>query len=477
MPTTVSQYTQQQFTQRILNLLPSDWTGDSAKQPGGGLYSILSAAGNHEVFIQSILQYAFNACRIQTATDTELDLASQDFFGTSLPRNTGESDSSYRQRILSNLLLEKVTKQSVANAIFNATGTEPRIIEPWCPNDTGSFDNLSFFDVDTAQNPGLWGDESLNNQVFIQAALPYQTTSSGGFVGFDTNQGFDSGNSFWFDAPETIFVSDNFLDDLINNYVAAGITVWRKYFLNTFPNVPFYQAIPIASGLSSITLNINNYTMPYAIICNPNWQCKYQILKNGYQSFTVTFDVASPSGAYLYYYIAPITSNNAFIVNPYSESTINNFNTTGQEYIDSPPVPENFMYYHLFASIISNPTDSLTPSDQSNVNSNPVYISPGTLINNIDEFLQNYTIGYISQNRFYGDREYDLIYLDPQVASVFLCDSPSYITAGPTMPNSTILVMPFWETLISIENKNGLAYIYFENPPSGTSQINIAILN
>ena len=50
------------------------------------------------------LQYAWSAVRVQIAQGNALDLASADFFGTTLRRVTGEPDTSYRSRILAALV-------------------------------------------------------------------------------------------------------------------------------------------------------------------------------------------------------------------------------------------------------------------------------------------------------------------------------------------------------------------------------------
>ncbi|WP_083615571.1 hypothetical protein [Paraburkholderia sp. SOS3] len=56
--------------------------------------------------IYAQITYAALQTRIATATDGYLDLISNDFFGTSLPRLTNEPDGDFRARILANLFVK-----------------------------------------------------------------------------------------------------------------------------------------------------------------------------------------------------------------------------------------------------------------------------------------------------------------------------------------------------------------------------------
>lgn len=75
--------------------------------------------------------YASAQMRVQTATDINLDLISQDYLGDTLPRKINESDATYRKRILANLLMPRVTVSAMKNALKVLTGYEPVIVEPW----------------------------------------------------------------------------------------------------------------------------------------------------------------------------------------------------------------------------------------------------------------------------------------------------------------------------------------------------------
>lgn len=73
------------------------------------------------------------------ATGNQLDIISSDFLGTYLPREAGESDNSYRHRILVNVLSNKCTRQAIYNALINMQDvTEVILFEPWNWNDTAA---------------------------------------------------------------------------------------------------------------------------------------------------------------------------------------------------------------------------------------------------------------------------------------------------------------------------------------------------
>lgn len=85
------------------------------------------------------------------ATDNNLDLISQDFFGTLLPRRPNESDANYRNRILVNVMKLKATRPAMLAAlialvtpVFAAAGYSPlplmwypQIYEGWYASDNG----------------------------------------------------------------------------------------------------------------------------------------------------------------------------------------------------------------------------------------------------------------------------------------------------------------------------------------------------
>lgn len=167
MTTTIQPISADDFARRQAALVPNRWASETAKQQGGLVYALLKMGGTDLSFEIGAASYALGSTRIQTATAPELDLASKDFLGNYLPRNPGETDVSYRQRILDQLLPTGATRPAIVAALTKVTGTAPRVIEPWSAPDTGYWDVASYWDVDTQANPARWGDATLRYQAFI----------------------------------------------------------------------------------------------------------------------------------------------------------------------------------------------------------------------------------------------------------------------------------------------------------------------
>jgi hypothetical protein len=86
-----------------------------------------------------LYEYVAMHARIRTSTGGYLDIISADFFGTSLPRNSDESDSAFRTRILAALFREKATRAAIYRTLLDLTGRGPRIVEHMRPADTGGY--------------------------------------------------------------------------------------------------------------------------------------------------------------------------------------------------------------------------------------------------------------------------------------------------------------------------------------------------
>lgn len=112
-----------------------DWFGDAPPL----VDSIIEGYADIMAFLYASYAYVKKQTRIKTATDTNLDAISIDFFGGALPRKGGESDDHYRTRILWNLLREKATREGMRSILKLLTGFEPIIIEPSRPLDMGAY--------------------------------------------------------------------------------------------------------------------------------------------------------------------------------------------------------------------------------------------------------------------------------------------------------------------------------------------------
>lgn len=149
---------------RLKAVLPNGWFTGSTPVLDAALNGIASALAQ----IYSLISYAKLQTRIASATDGFLDLISYDFFGLLLPRSSQEADTSFRARILAQLLLQKGTRFGVIRALQILTGRTPVIFEPGRPADTGAY-NTNTLGYGVA---GGYGSLALNCQAFVTAFRP-----------------------------------------------------------------------------------------------------------------------------------------------------------------------------------------------------------------------------------------------------------------------------------------------------------------
>ncbi|EON13164.1 hypothetical protein [Pandoraea sp. SD6-2] len=128
---------QQDMFQRLRALLPTTWF------PGVALIldALLNGVAYAMSFAHSLWAYAKLQTRIVTATDGWLDMIAWDFFGTSLLRAPGQSDDSFRIRIVINLLRGKGTRPAMVQVLKDVTGQVPVIFEPNRPMDIGALNS------------------------------------------------------------------------------------------------------------------------------------------------------------------------------------------------------------------------------------------------------------------------------------------------------------------------------------------------
>jgi hypothetical protein len=140
---------------RLKTVIPP-WFGDSTPI----LDAILTGVAYALSFVYSLWAYAKLQTRIKTATDGWLDMIAADFFGTTLLRTLGQSDESFRNRILINLLRERGTRPAMVKVLQDITGRTPIIFEPNRPLDTGALNSPS--------SPGYCGVARMGSM-----AVPY----------------------------------------------------------------------------------------------------------------------------------------------------------------------------------------------------------------------------------------------------------------------------------------------------------------
>jgi hypothetical protein len=147
---------------RIKSLLPASWfQGDTPI-----VDALAQGPAWAESTIYSQITYAALQIRIKTATDMWLDIISNDFFGTALPRLANETDGAFRARILANLFVNGPTRTNMSNVLTLITGRTPTIFEPSNTTDSGAFDEGLYWDV-----AGGMGDP-LPYQAFVTVYRP-----------------------------------------------------------------------------------------------------------------------------------------------------------------------------------------------------------------------------------------------------------------------------------------------------------------
>jgi hypothetical protein len=238
MTTIIPNVSTSQFTQRLLTLFPQPWSNDNSKQQGGILWTLFNAIGSQLSFIDNGIIYAQDTTRLATATDTSLDTWSEDFFGNALLRFVGESDTTFRKRIQKNLLAPAATRSAISNAILNLTFIPPRVMEPWSPDDTATYDYTSFWDIDQGglfifpKAPARWGDPTLRYQGFIESVTPSVVPNAGAQAvwALDIGAAYDipSTGIAWFSEPTYLFQIQS-VYDTINKIKAEGTIVWVRF--------------------------------------------------------------------------------------------------------------------------------------------------------------------------------------------------------------------------------------------------------
>jgi len=148
---------------RLQALLPLRWFPDSTPV----LASLLAGLADGWAWLYTMLGYVGQQTRIATATDSFLDLISQDFLGAALPRRFGESDSAFRARIRREVLRPRATRAALVGELTNLTGRAQVVFEPARPADTGAWGQAFGYGA-----AGGWGSLLLPFQVFVTAFRP-----------------------------------------------------------------------------------------------------------------------------------------------------------------------------------------------------------------------------------------------------------------------------------------------------------------
>lgn len=182
------------------------------------------------------IRYALAATRAQSATDDALDLVAQDYFGATglyaLPRLPGETDGSYRARILASLLRSGATRAVITAAVEKVTGFPCRVTEWWRPSDTGCW-GRGYWSVDTQATPFRWTGggkfAGLAYQGFVECVLPRsQPFGNNPTPCYDQTFYFGVAGSSFLDGSAGL-VGPQAVYDAINRAKVYGTIIWVKF--------------------------------------------------------------------------------------------------------------------------------------------------------------------------------------------------------------------------------------------------------
>jgi hypothetical protein len=174
---------------RLGAVLPKRWFAEQSPV----LNALLQSIATPWVWLYNFIAYTIAQTRLGTATDSWLDLISNDYFGQALPRKLNESDPSFRTRIRATLLRGAATRSAVSSGLTALTGSPPLIFEPANCLDTGSYGTLSSNSPSVGAGlaygaTGGWGSLELPLQFFITVTRP-PTFGVGMLAGYCTPVG------------------------------------------------------------------------------------------------------------------------------------------------------------------------------------------------------------------------------------------------------------------------------------------------
>lgn len=185
------------FRRRLRKLIPTSWFPN----PAPILWGLLSGPAYVLQSSYALFKYARAQARMATTTDAFLEISALDFVGLRIQRRAGETDISFRGRIINETLRPRNTREAIIIAITELTGRPPQIFAPWNTGDVGALDvGTLACDVAGCVGTGIDAQTSIPFTYFINVFRP--------LVG--------SG----------ITVSDAEIYAAVNAVTAAGITAW-----------------------------------------------------------------------------------------------------------------------------------------------------------------------------------------------------------------------------------------------------------
>ncbi|MGC9269005.1 hypothetical protein [Acidiphilium sp.] len=165
---------------RLKVVLPSGWFADETPV----LDIVLGGVATLWSTLYSLIGFVATQTRIATANGPFLDIAAQDYFGSTLMRRAGETDAAFSVRIRANLLAPRATRSALISTLTAQTGRIPAVFEPFNTGDTGGY-NSGALGYNTS---GGYGNLLLPYQCFITAYRPI-VAGSGNDGGYNTGPG------------------------------------------------------------------------------------------------------------------------------------------------------------------------------------------------------------------------------------------------------------------------------------------------
>lgn len=196
------------------------------------IFAILAGFGSGLVTLFQNISYAQLQTRLATARDGFLDLASQDFFGTALPRLNAEDDDRFSGRIRREVFRDRLTRKAIDGLLFEITGAHPLIRELERPADIGGY-GFRF-----AYGHSAYGGRGDRPAVFIrtrhagQFGIPL-VNGYGGYAG-----GYGVGRQVYC-GPDMITgtgFTDAQLMAALDRIRAAGVTYWVNITNDPLPS-------------------------------------------------------------------------------------------------------------------------------------------------------------------------------------------------------------------------------------------------
>ncbi len=160
---------------RLRSTLPTGWFPASPPPPAPSatpvLDGLLAGLGQAWSFCYALLVVVDAQTRLAKAYGGFLDMMSVDFFASSLPRRSGETDDAFRARISASLISRRGTRQDVIRAVSALTLSPPALCEPTHAADCGGYGGAGNADAGGGVgygSPGLcYGSASLPFQYLL----------------------------------------------------------------------------------------------------------------------------------------------------------------------------------------------------------------------------------------------------------------------------------------------------------------------